>query len=76
MFWVTSKMTADPISGGTESEKSKKQPFRAAAEAGVTATPRTILVLAQLSAMLTGCCSPPDTVTPTILLSFHLYSHS
>lgn len=43
MFWLTSKMTAVPISGGTRSQMRRKQAMRAAAEAGVTTTPRAIL---------------------------------
>lgn len=43
MFWLTSKMTAVPISGGTRSQMGKKQAMTAAAEAGVTTTPRAIL---------------------------------
>lgn len=88
MLWLTPILTAIPIFGGTRSQMGKKQAMRAAAKAGVTATPRATLQcwlnIHPLS--LVVCSSPcaqnhlhqlhstPGTVTPTILFSVSLLS--
>lgn len=78
-------MTAVPISGGTRSPMGRKQGVRAAAEAGVTTTPRAILQfwldfhphslvvpVPAFKISLHQLHFSPDTATLTILLPISL----